>query len=196
MRGCNKTPEVVSTSMDSLSTGISAEMDTIASSTSSAVTTATNAVKKLFMLKLPDGSEIEVPEGSLEDQIVKFIQDDSQKIDKKTWFNFDRLLFDTGKTTLKTESQEQIDKTVAILKAFPKVKIKIGGYTDNVGDAKSNMKLSAERAMVVMNGIVAGGIDKSRLESEGYGAENPVSTNDTEEGKAMNRRIAISVREK
>ena len=196
MRGCNKTPEVVSTSTDSLSTGMSAEMDTVASSAGNAMSSATDAVKKLFMLKLPDGSEIEVPEGSLEDQIVKFIQDDSQKVDKKTWFNFDRLLFDTGKSTLKSESQEQIEKTVAILKAFPKVKIKIGGYTDNVGDAKSNMRLSAERATVVMDVIVAGGIDKSRLESEGYGDENSVSTNDTEEGKAMNRRIAISVREK
>ena len=148
------------------------------------------------MLKLPDGSEIEVPEGSLEDQIVKFIQDDSQKVDKKTWFDFDRLLFDTGKSTLKAESQEQIDKTIAILKAFPKVKIKIGGYTDNVGDAKSNMKLSADRATVVMDAIVAGGIDESRLESKSYGDKNPTSTNDTEEGKAMNRRIAIGVREK
>jgi outer membrane protein OmpA-like peptidoglycan-associated protein len=82
------------------------------------------------------------------------------------------------------------------LKAFPKVKIKIGGYTDNVGKAESNMKLSAERATVVMDAIVAGGIDKSRLESEGYGDKNPVSTNDTDEGRAMNRRIAISVREK
>ena len=108
MRGCNKTPEVVSTSTDSLSTGMSAEMDTVASSAGSAMSSATDAVKKLFMLKLPDGSEIEVPEGSLEDQIVKYIQDDSQKVDKKTWFNFDRLLFDTGKSTLKTQSQEQI----------------------------------------------------------------------------------------
>jgi OmpA-OmpF porin, OOP family len=196
MKGCGKTPESVSSSMDSLSTGMSAGMDSMASSASGAMASATDAVKKLFKLKLPDGSEIEVPEGSLEDQIVKFIQDDSQKVDKKTWFNFDRLLFDTGKSTLKTESQEQIDKTVSILKAFPNVKIKIGGYTDNVGKAESNMKLSAERATVVMDAIVAGGIDKSRLESEGYGDKNPVSTNDTEEGRAMNRRIAISVREK
>ena len=197
MKGCNKTPvEAVSSTMDSVSTMASAGMDSVASTAGGVVAGATDAIKKLFKLKLPDGTEIEVPEGSLEDQIVKFIQDDAQKIDKKTWFNFDRLLFDTGKSTLKAESKEQIEKTVAILKAFPKVKIKIGGYTDNVGKAESNMKLSAERASVVMAEIVAGGIDKSRLESEGYGAGNPTSTNDTEEGRAMNRRIAISVREK
>jgi OmpA-OmpF porin, OOP family len=196
MKGCNKTPETVTSTMDSLSTGMSAGMDSMASSASSAVSSATDAVKKLFKLKLPDGSEIEVPEGSLEDQIVKFIQDDNQKIDKKVWFNFDRLLFDTGKSTLKAESQEQIQKTVAILKAFPKVKIKIGGYTDNVGNAASNMKLSSDRAVIVMDALIAGGIDKSRLESEGYGDKNPVASNDTNEGKAQNRRIAISVREK
>jgi OmpA-OmpF porin, OOP family len=196
MKGCNKTPEAVTSTIDSISTGMSAGMDSMASSASSAVSSATDAVKKLFKLKLPDGSEIEVPEGSLEDQIVKFIQDDNQKIDKKVWFNFDRLLFDTGKSTLKAESQEQIQKTVAILKAFPKVKIKIGGYTDNVGNAASNMKLSSDRAVIVMDALIAGGIDKSRLESEGYGDKNPVASNDTDEGKAQNRRIAISVREK
>jgi OmpA-OmpF porin, OOP family len=193
MKGCGKTPvEAVTSTLDSAASSVSAGMDSVASTAGSAV----DAMKKLFKLKLPDGTEIEVPEGSLEDQIVKFIQDDSKQIDKKTWFNFDRLLFDTGKSTLKAESKEQIEKTIAILKAFPKVKIKIGGYTDNVGKAESNMKLSAERAAVVMDAIVAGGIDKSRLESEGYGDKNAVATNDTEEGRAMNRRIAISVRAK
>jgi outer membrane protein OmpA-like peptidoglycan-associated protein len=197
MKGCgNKTADAVTSTLDSVATTATAGMDSVASTAGSAVATATDAIKKLFKLKLPDGTEIEVPEGSLEDQIVKFIQDDKQAIDKKVWFNFDRLLFDTGKSTLKAESKEQIEKTVAILKAFPKVKIKIGGYTDNVGNAASNMKLSAERAAVVMEAIVAGGIDKSRLESEGYGDKNPVDSNDTEEGKAKNRRIAISVRAK
>lgn len=201
MKGCGKSPvDAVTSTLDSAASSASsaagAVIDSAASTAGGVVAGATDAIKKLFKLKLPDGSEIEVPEGSLEDQIVKFIQDDSQKVDKKTWFNFDRLLFDTGKSTLKMESKEQIDKTVAILKAFPKVKIKIGGYTDNVGKETSNMKLSAERATVVMDALVAGGIDKSRLESEGYGDKNPTSTNDTEEGRAMNRRIAISVREK
>ena len=197
MKGCgNKTVDAVTSTLDSATTSATAGMDSMASSASSAVSSAADAVKKMFKLKLPDGTEMDVPEGSLEDQIVKFIQDDKQAIDKKVWFNFDRLLFDTGKSTLKVESQEQIQKTVAILKAFPKVKIKIGGYTDNVGKAASNMKLSAERAAVVMAALIAGGIDKSRLESEGYGDKNPVDSNDTDEGKAKNRRIAISVREK
>jgi OmpA-OmpF porin, OOP family len=152
--------------------------------------------KKMFDISLPDGTKLNVPEGSLEDQMVKYVMDDKAAIDKAKWFNFDRLLFDIGKATLKAESQEQVDKTAAILKAFPKVKIKIGGYTDNVGKAASNMKLSAERANTVMAALVAAGIDKGRLEAEGYGAEHPAASNDTEEGRAANRRIAVSVREK
>lgn len=197
MKGCgNKTVDAVTSTLDSAAITVTSGVDSMANTATGAVASAADAVKKLFKLKLPDGTEIEVPEGSLEDRIVKFIQDDKQAIDKKVWFNFDRLLFDTGKSTLKAESKEQIEKTVAILKAFPKVKIKIGGYTDNVGKAESNMKLSAKRAAVVMEAIIAGGIDKSRLESEGYGDMNPVDSNDTEEGKAKNRRIAISVRAK
>jgi outer membrane protein OmpA-like peptidoglycan-associated protein len=112
------------------------------------------------------------------------------------WFNFDRLLFDTGKTTLKPASMEQVEKTIAILNAFPSVKIKIGGYTDNKGDAKANMKLSADRANVVMNALIKGGIDKARLAAEGYGDQHPVASNDTEEGRSQNRRIGIRVTEK
>lgn len=167
-----------------------------ASGVASAAGTAVDAVKKMFKLKLPNGSEIEVPEGSLEDQIVKFIQDKDKAVDKTLWFNFDRLLFDTGKTTLKPASMEQVEKTIAILNAFPSVKIKIGGYTDNKGDAKANMKLSADRANVVMNALIKGGIDKARLAAEGYGDQHPVASNDTEEGRSQNRRIAIRVTEK
>ncbi len=208
MKGCNKSPvAAVTSTLDSAANAATSAagtvagaagsvLDSAASTAGGVVAGATDAIKKLFKLKLPNGTEIEVPEGSLEDKIVKFIQDDAQKIDKKVWFNFDRLLFDTGKTTLKAESKEQIEKTVDILKAFPKVHIKIGGYTDNVGKSESNMKLSAERAAVVKEAIISGGIDKSRLESEGYGDKNAVATNDTEEGRAMNRRIAISVRAK
>ncbi|MBP6385114.1 MAG: DUF937 domain-containing protein [Pseudarcicella sp.] len=192
MKGCNsKTPDTgaVTEMIDSTSTAVGESVDSLATAT-------VEGAKKMFNVSLPDGVTFDVPEGSLEDQIVKFIQDDKAAIDKSKWFNFDRLLFETGKSTLTAESNEQIDKTVSILKAFPKVKIKIGGYTDNVGNSASNQKLSADRAATVMNAIVAGGIDKARLTSEGYGDQHPVGDNTTEEGRAQNRRIAISVREK
>jgi K(+)-stimulated pyrophosphate-energized sodium pump len=83
-----------------------------------------------------------------------------------------------------------------ILKAFPAVNIKIGGYTDNTGSAQTNKKLSQDRADVVMAELVQLGIDKARLAAEGYGPEHPVASNDTEAGRAENRRIAVRVTKK
>jgi K(+)-stimulated pyrophosphate-energized sodium pump len=83
-----------------------------------------------------------------------------------------------------------------ILKAFPAVAIKLGGYTDNTGNADNNLKLSVDRAKSVMQSLVAKGVEASRIESEGYGDQHPVASNDTEEGRNQNRRISIRVTEK
>ena len=125
--------------------------------------------------------------------MISFIEDASKPVDKTTWFNFDNMLFDTGKSTIKPESQVQVTNIAEILKAFPNVKLKIGGYTDNVGSEASNMKLSDARAKAVVAAVTALGIDASRLEGEGYGPQHPVASNDTEEGRAQNRRIAARV---
>lgn len=147
-------------------------------------------------LQLPDGVTLNVPENGIENQLVGFIKDSSKPVDKTTWFNFDRLTFDTGKATLQPSSDEQLKNVAAILKAYPNVHAKIGGYTDNVGKAASNLKLSSDRAKNVMDALVAGGIDQSRLESEGYGDQHPVGDNSTEAGRAQNRRIALRVTQK
>ena len=151
------------------------------------------AVANLFKLNLPDGTVLNVPENGIENQLVKFITDSSRPVDDTTWFNFDRLLFDTGKATLQPSSQEQLGNIAAILKAYPNAHVKIGGYTDNTGDAAANVALSDARAKNVMNAFVAAGIDPSRLEAKGYGDQYPVGDNNTEEGRALNRRIALLV---
>ena len=151
------------------------------------------AVANLFKLNLPDGTVLNVPENGIENQLVKFITDSSRPVDDTTWFNFDRLLFDTGSASLQPASQEQLNNIAAILKAYPNVHVKIGGYTDNVGDAAANLNLSKARAQSVMNAIVAAGIDPSRLEAQGYGEDHPVADNSTPEGRAQNRRIALRV---
>lgn len=146
-----------------------------------------------FTLKLPDGVELNVPQTGIENKLAMFIADSSKPVDTTTWFDFDRLTFDTGKDTLQPSSQEQLNNVVAILKAYPNVHVKIGGYTDNTGNAGANLKLSDDRAKNVMNALVAGGIDQSRLEAKGYGEEHPVASNGTEEGRAQNRRISLLV---
>ncbi len=133
----------------------------------------------------------------IESQLISFIEDASKPVDKTTWFNFDQLLFETGKATLMPESEVQLKNIAEILKAFPKVKIKVGAYTDNVGNPASNLKLSSDRAANVMNALVGLGIEKTRLTAEGYGQEHPVCpANDTEECKQQNRRVAVRVTEK
>ena len=135
------------------------------------------------------------PDG-IEDQLIAFLNDPSKQVDKTTWFNFDRLLFDTGKATLKPESKLQLQNVAEILKGFPRVSVKIGGYTDNTGNKAANKKLSTDRAGSVVKSLVALGIAKTRLASEGYGDQYPVASNDTAEGREQNRRIAIRVTKK
>ena len=145
---------------------------------------------------LPDGVTLNIPEFGIERKLLAFIQDAGRPVDKTTWFTFDRLQFETGSAVLKPSSREQLANIAAILKAFPQVAIKIGGYTDNVGDPQANLKLSRDRAGNTMQELVKLGIDPSRLESEGYGEEHPVADNATEEGRQQNRRIDVRVTKK
>ena len=131
----------------------------------------------------------------IEANLLNFIKSDNP-VDETTWFDFDRLTFETGSATLKPESQEQLKNVAAILKAYPNVNVKLGGYTDNTGSADANLKLSNDRAKSVQAELVQLGIANSRLDAEGYGQENAIASNDTEEGRAQNRRISIRVTKK
>lgn len=133
--------------------------------------------------------------GGVENKLIDFINSNNP-VSKDLWFSFDRLLFATGKATLLPESQEQLKNIAEILKAFPNVDIKLGGYTDNVGNPDSNLKLSTDRAKSVLDELSKLGVDVKRLASEGYGEQFPVASNDTEEGRQQNRRIDIRVTKK
>jgi outer membrane protein OmpA-like peptidoglycan-associated protein len=144
--------------------------------------------------KLADGSEFIIGVNSVENRLLNFIEDPALAVDKETWFSFDRLYFETGKSTLKPESQVQLGRIAAIMKAYPKVSLKIGGYTDNTGTNEINMKLSTERAQAAMNELIKLGVAESRLAAEGYGSQYPVCpANDTPECRAQNRRIDVRV---
>lgn len=158
-----------------------------------AASSAASALGDFFKTKLPNGVELNIPQFGIENKLLSFIQDTSKPVDDTTWFNFDRLLFDTGKATLQPQSDEQLNNIAEILKAYPNVHVKIGGYTDNTGDPAANQTLSEARAKNVMDALVAKGVDASRLESQGYGDQHPVGDNSTEEGRAQNRRIALRV---
>lgn len=155
-----------------------------------------NTTKDGFASKLSTGFELSgATMGGVENKLVDFIQSDKQ-VSKDLWFSFDRLLFETGKATLIPSSQEQLKNVAEIMKAFTNVDIKLGGYTDNVGDDNANMKLSTDRANTVMNELIKLGVASSRLKAEGYGEQHPVASNDTDAGRQQNRRIDIRVTKK
>ena len=148
-----------------------------------------------YSKKLGSGFDLNGNADGIEAGLVGFIESD-KPVDKTTWFNFDRLTFKTGSAELDMDkSKEQLTNMNEILKAFPKVNLKVGGYTDNTGDEAANMKLSQERANTVVTALVGMGTDKARLESEGYGSQHPVGDNATEEGRAQNRRVVIRILE-
>lgn len=175
-----------------------ADETTVAETTTEVVATFdSTSTEFISSLKktLSTGVELNFDEKSIENELITFIEDKSKPVDETTWFNFRNLKFKTGSSVIDSTSMKEVRNIAEILKAYP-IDLKIGGYTDNVGKGAANQKLSANRATSVVNALVAMGIDAKRLAPEGYGSQFPVASNDTEEGKARNRRIAVRVTKK
>jgi OmpA-OmpF porin, OOP family len=148
---------------------------------------------------LPNGKVLDAYKGGMEDRLVNFLSDHNAKLDKKNgnWFDFTKIDFASNSARLLLESEGQLKNIVAILDAFPKVKIKIGGYSDNTGDSTDNARLSQQRADNILAKLKELGAKSSQLTgSEGYGSNYPVGDNGTASGRAMNRRMSINVKAK
>ena len=162
-------------------------------SAADAVSDAAAGLGAMVERALPNSPSLRVPENGIESRLLAFVTDAGRPVDDTTWFSFDRLEFETGSAELRPSSNEQLDNIAAILKAYPNVKLKVGGYTDNTGDPAAHQSLSTARAQNTMAAIVARGIAATRLTAEGYGEQHPVASNTTEEGRARNRRIDLRV---
>lgn len=141
---------------------------------------------------LPDGNVIDIPEKGIENKLLSFIRSD-KPVDSELWFSFDRLSFEKNSAILRPDSNEQLSNIVKIMNAYPEVRLKLGGYTDNSGTAEVNNKLSGERAETVRQALTDKGVSAERLDAKGYGSLFPIAPNDTEENRAKNRRIDIQV---
>ncbi len=120
--------------------------------------------------------------------------EDSKVLDPNKWFTIENLYFESGKSNLKADSETELSNLAEILKAYPKTKVKLGGYTDNTGSEDGNKKLSNERALAAKQKLQNLGIAADRVEAEGFGSQYPVcEANDTNECKAKNRRIDVRV---
>lgn len=103
------------------------------------------------------------------------------------------IFFNTASYELLPTSNAELDKLVKLMKANPTLRIELGGHTDNVGADAANLTLSQQRANAVRDHVVAQGVDGARITAKGYGETNPVATNDTEAGRALNRRTEVTV---
>lgn len=144
---------------------------------------------------LPNDDVLTIPEHGMEANLLSHIQSRSETREEK-WFDFDRLVFDSASAIPEPESEEQLRNLASILKAYPRVKLKVGGYTDNKGNREANQRLSENRAESVRRELVGMGIAFGRLEVEGYGHLHPIADNATEAGRAKNRRISLKVLQK
>ena len=101
--------------------------------------------------------------------------------------------FDYGKTSIKEEANKTLQAIVEILVQYPNANFVVEGHTDSVGSTAFNQKLSEQRAAVIVDFLTSNGVDASRLSSVGFGETSPVSSNDTKDGMAMNRRVEVKL---
>lgn len=103
------------------------------------------------------------------------------------------VLFGFDKYDIQPQAKENLDKLVTILNKYPDTNIEIHGHTDNKGSDKYNKSLSERRAKAVANFLKSNNIDSKRLTTKGFGEDMPVASNDTEEGRAKNRRVEFAI---
>ncbi len=157
----------------------------------------TSSERIALEIVLPDGEILNSYEGSMEAMLVSFIKDINAKPGKDNWFNFNDLNFEFGTDRILPESMGEVDNIARILKAYPNVKIKIGGYTDKLENEAENLKISTNRAKAVFEYLKKQGVGSQLDGFEGYGSQYAQFAADAaEEDRKKDRRISISIRAK
>ena len=148
-------------------------------------------------IELPGGEKLNTYEGSMEAMLLAFIQDPNAQPGKDNWFNFNDLNFEFGTDKILPESMGELENIARILKAYPNVKIKIGGYTDKLEDEAENLKISTNRAKAVFAALEKLGVAGQLTGAEGYGSQYAQhAATASEEDRKKDRRISISIRAK
>ena len=171
--------------------------------------TKSNKLTGEFLFSLPSGRDygitvtadgyffhsenIDIPESSPFFELFKNIQMDHMEVGKSMVLNF--IFFDFDKATLRDESIIELERVVKFMVTNKSLKIEISGHTDNKGTVSYNQKLSNNRAKSVVTWLANKGIAQARMVSEGYGFSQPKASNDTEEGRAKNRRTEFKILE-
>ena len=149
-------------------------------------------------VKLPDGTVLNAKKGGIEDQLIFFFNDPASKPSRRYPYNFDQVEFNNGTAVITNESMTQVQNVALILKAYPKAKIKIGGFNEKGGDSAENRVLSESRALSIATALKAAGAAKNQIISvEGFGSDFAKYSGDAPDSlKAKDHRISISIRAK
>lgn len=168
----------------------------------------TNSATGKFLISLPAGTNygiavkadgylfhsenFDIPEGSAYNLIDKTIELKNIAVGSKIALR--NIFFDVGQSTLRSESNAELDRLVQLLKDVKSLKIEISGHTDNTGSASLNEKLSQERAEAVVRYLSSKGIAANRMTAKGYGSSSPIATNSTAAGRQENRRTEFEIK--
>ena len=167
---------------------------------STAVHTPVSMEPESIKVKLPDGTELDAYKGGIEDRLVAFLNstDPADSISNSRWFDFDNLNFRTGSAEITDSSMRQVQNLAAILRAYPKVSLKIGGYTDKTGNEDDNLKLSQRRSDAVQDALKKAGAGDTQLAgAKGYGSQfAKADASAPDDQRKLDRRISVSVRSK
>jgi len=150
-------------------------------------------IDDVSLVEISDPSECKCNESIKEDTIkVKEIFNVSS-IKKDSTIILQNINFETDKSELLSNSFNELDKLYNLLKSNSSVKIEVSGHTDNAGTENHNKQLSEARAKAVVDYLIEKGIKKERLSYKGYGSSKPIADNNTDEGKAKNRRVEFKI---
>lgn len=134
----------------------------------------------------------DIPMGSGDNLVNKIIELKNIAIGSKIALR--NVFFDTGKSTLRPESNVELDRIVKLMKDVPALKIEISGHTDNTGSATINETLSQQRAEAVVVYLTSKGVTANRLTAKGYGSSKPVASNNSDDGRQQNRRTEFEIK--
>jgi OmpA-OmpF porin, OOP family len=165
-------------------------------------------VTNIFLKKAPPKPAPVVEEKVVEEKVVVILDSDGDgvvdnldkcpgtpkgaKVNKDGCWVLGEVLFDFDKYNIKPQFYYRLDEVAAVFEKNPGLRVRIEGYTDNIGSAAYNMKLSLRRANAVKDYLIKKGVSKESLSTEGFGATRPIAANSTAEGRALNRRVELT----
>lgn len=147
-----------------------------------------------YMDKQAKEIEEEIP-GAKVDKVETTDPETGETVTESVTVTFDGgVLFEFGKATLTAASMAELDRMAGVFSRYPETNILVDGHTDSVGSETANQTLSEKRAASVSDYLAGHGVARSRIITRGYGEMKPVASNETDRGRAQNRRVEVSIK--